>query len=285
MPSEIPYDCEPTLTDSQVIEFCRDGYIILDGVVDPETNQKAVAFLDENPEWNSTKICREDFFIDNVLKNPAAAGVARSLMGKDFLLPTLMMNHRAECPRADLGHWHRDGGVQFKNELNYLLIFYLPEETPKELGPPDILPGSQYIEMKHTYMRHYGNIKGTLATPCSAGTIIIMHHNIWHRSTVSTRTGIRNMLKYEYRRTTPPKRDWIVEADLDIRTKNFRMKNSFMESWQDCQTVAELFLWLCGYDDWEFEGAQIWPTIASYFPDPEAYMPGVPEQFRLNDSS
>ena len=27
------FDCEPTLTDSQVLEFCRQGYLLLRGVV------------------------------------------------------------------------------------------------------------------------------------------------------------------------------------------------------------------------------------------------------------
>ena len=39
------FDCEPTLTDSQVLDFCRDGYLILPGVVDEETNQRTLAYL------------------------------------------------------------------------------------------------------------------------------------------------------------------------------------------------------------------------------------------------
>lgn len=39
------FDCEPTLTDSQVLEFCRNGYLILPGVVGEETNQHTLAYL------------------------------------------------------------------------------------------------------------------------------------------------------------------------------------------------------------------------------------------------
>ena len=28
------YDCEPTLTDSQVVEFCTNGYLMLEGLSD-----------------------------------------------------------------------------------------------------------------------------------------------------------------------------------------------------------------------------------------------------------
>jgi hypothetical protein len=32
------HDCQPTLTDLQVMEFCSRGYLALEGVVDDETN-------------------------------------------------------------------------------------------------------------------------------------------------------------------------------------------------------------------------------------------------------
>ena len=42
------YDCEPTLTDQQVIEFCQKGFIILEGVVSDEVNRRVSDFLDEH---------------------------------------------------------------------------------------------------------------------------------------------------------------------------------------------------------------------------------------------
>ena len=33
------FDCEPTLTDSRLLQFCRDGSLMLAGVVPDETNQ------------------------------------------------------------------------------------------------------------------------------------------------------------------------------------------------------------------------------------------------------
>ena len=42
------YDCEPTLTDQQVIEFCQKGFIILEAVVPDEVNRRVSDFLDEH---------------------------------------------------------------------------------------------------------------------------------------------------------------------------------------------------------------------------------------------
>ena len=44
------YDCEPTLNDQQVLDFCLKGYMCLEGVVGDAVNQRMMAFIDEHPE-------------------------------------------------------------------------------------------------------------------------------------------------------------------------------------------------------------------------------------------
>ena len=94
------YDCEPTLTDQQVIEFCQKGFIILEGVVSDEINHRVSDFMDEHSHLEPVEILAEDWFVESVLKNPQAAGAVRSLLGKNFKLPMIMSNHRVECPRT-----------------------------------------------------------------------------------------------------------------------------------------------------------------------------------------
>jgi len=40
------FDCEPTLTDSQVAEFCREGHLLLPGVVPDEINERTCDYLE-----------------------------------------------------------------------------------------------------------------------------------------------------------------------------------------------------------------------------------------------
>ena len=40
------FNCEPSLTDTQVLEFCKQGYLLLPGVVPDEINQRACAYLE-----------------------------------------------------------------------------------------------------------------------------------------------------------------------------------------------------------------------------------------------
>ena len=42
------YDCKPTLKDQQVVDLCRNGYLMLDGVVPGEVNRRVVEFLDKH---------------------------------------------------------------------------------------------------------------------------------------------------------------------------------------------------------------------------------------------
>ena len=111
---------KPTLTDTQVLQFCRDGFLTLEGVVPDEnqptlmrllerknTDQPPVTFLKgltaadleriRNSHEPST-ILLEDWFIEHVLLNEQLAGALRSLLGKNVGLPVLVSNHSIECP-------------------------------------------------------------------------------------------------------------------------------------------------------------------------------------------
>ena len=54
------YDCAPTLTDSQVLNFCRAGFLMLEGVVPDEINTRAFDYLDEHPDHTPLEILEED---------------------------------------------------------------------------------------------------------------------------------------------------------------------------------------------------------------------------------
>ena len=49
-----------------------------------------------------------------------AAGAVRSLLGRDFTLPNIISDHRAETPMPKPGGWHRDGNYVHDKKLNYV---------------------------------------------------------------------------------------------------------------------------------------------------------------------
>ena len=131
------FDCEPTLTDSQVVEFCREGHLLLRGVVPDEINRRTCDYLESkvkmNPSWipegmtnedlerirtthAPSTILLEDWFVDHVLLNAPVSGAIRSLLGRDVGLPVLVSDHRCECPQ-EAQRWHHDADHVFGPEL------------------------------------------------------------------------------------------------------------------------------------------------------------------------
>jgi len=275
------YDCEPTLTDTRVLEFCRQGYLLLEAVVPDHINQRAIEYLDAHADTREPSgILAEDWFVQNVLCNREAVGAVRCLLGADFHLPVMMSHHRRVGPDPDLGGWHLDGNYKYSHELHDLQVFYYPQDTPVELGPTEVLPGSHFVQNRQRCMAHLNNIRGAMMTAAPAGSIFITVYNIWHRSSPVYCDGIRHMLKYVYWRTTPPQRDWIIEPDFDFAHVNYETGSplrKIVEQFQLSRDISKLFYWLCGMaDKHRVMGGQSWPIPGNRvdtpygFPGPQA---------------
>ena len=271
------YSYRPGLKDTQVLEFCKQGFLVLEGVVPDEINRRTVEFLDRYPSHEPTEILLEDWFVDNVILNPQAAGAVRSLLGQNFGLPIIMSNHRVNCP-SPAQNWHRDGNSKYGPALNYLQVFYYPEDCSLDLGPTEVLPGSHFLFSLSKNMGHYGGIRGAHRAAAPAGSIFFTVYSIWHRRSAASGKGLRNLLKYNYWRTESPHRDWIREPDFDIATANYKLGDpTFREQFRDCNDAAEMFCWLLGKSEsFALAGGQGWPLnrhVGKYMDRPY----GVPE--------
>ena len=270
------YDCEPTLNDQEVFEFCRKGYMVLEGVVEDKVNRRMMDFVDEHPEHQPLELLTENWFVDGVFKNPQAAGAVRSLLGKDFKLPQTLCNHRAPCPAPPQG-WHRDGGSIYTPRLDYLQVFYYPQDTPKEAGPTEVIPGSHFLRTKANYMAHLRSVKLSVPTTAPAGSIFITVYSIWHRKGRSTINGFRNLFKYNYWRTSEPCRDWKIDPDFDFSWPTFSGEPHF-EQFKGGIAAAEMFCWLSG-EAYQHTGGQCWPCEAPVKP-PACDQEGLPSGLR-----
>jgi hypothetical protein len=141
------YSCRPTLSDEAVLDFCRTGFLLFDGVVPPEVNERCLAFVDglgcRKGEFldEPSELLGQSWFVDHVLLQPAVAGALRSLLGDCFGLPIIISNHRVTTP-APVQQWHHDGGSKFDPPTRYLQVFYYPQDTTDpDIGPLEILPG------------------------------------------------------------------------------------------------------------------------------------------------
>ena len=261
------FDCEPTLTDSQVLDFCRQGYLMLEGVVPDAVNQRTCDYLEGKIEANPSfipagmgaadmvrirashepsTILLEDWFIEHVLLNAQLGGAMRSLLGANIGLPVLVSHHAVTCPAESQG-WHQDADHIFGPEVDFLEVFYFPQDTPAELGPTELVPGSHFAPTSRA-----PEDAGVLSAG-PAGTLGIHHQSILHRRGASTASGLRHMLKYNYWRSAVPQRDWLRESDFDFQTAYYGGHN-------EARYAAHMFYWMCGMgDEFRIIGGQGWP--------------------------
>ena len=260
------YNCEPTLTDTQVLEFCKRGFLMLEEVIPEDINRRTFDFMAANPLIMPSEILREDWFVQNVILNPKVTGAVRSLLGQNFSLPNLMANHRV-TGALPAQVWHRDGGSIHEPNLRYLQVFYYPQECTVDMGPTELLPGSHFLFSLPPYMGHYDKVRGSFLAAAPSGSVFITVYSIWHRRSKGRVNGTRNLLKYVYWRTTPPQRDWVVEPDFDFATADYGLQGTtFRPQFWDMYHASEMFYWLCGRSsEFQLEGGQAWPlTIANH---------------------
>jgi ectoine hydroxylase-related dioxygenase (phytanoyl-CoA dioxygenase family) len=93
-------------------------------------------------------------------------------------------------------------------------FLYFSHDTPLEMGGTMILPGSHYRRISESDIARYHNLVGQLPTVCKAGTIIVLHHGIWHCAQPNQTDEIRYMFKLRLNPTVRQLRLWNTD-DID----------------------------------------------------------------------
>jgi HEAT repeat protein len=86
------------------------------------------------------------------------------------------------------------------------MAFYYPQDSPLEIGPSAVLPGTQYYDTRITKEND-----GELALSGEAGTLTIIHFDLWHRAMANLTDKTRYMMKFQFvRMDAPQKPEWNV---------------------------------------------------------------------------
>ncbi len=236
---------EPTLDDAQVMQFVATGCVLLEGVIEDSFNQ----VCNDVPAGNIDSFIGDEPFTRQVLLNPQVAGVARSLLGEDFLVPAGGHHHLYEAPH--LGQtWHSDGLSGLGHDVTELQCYYYPQSVEIEDGPTMILPGSHCRAVDREAIAHYGDILGQVSLTVPAGTIAMTRYGIWHKAGPKTNKRRRGMLKFSYHRQAPPKRDWKIETpEIPDYVNQPRLAYvTEVESYRERVRCMRTWNWLCGLE-------------------------------------
>lgn len=138
-----------------------------------------------------------------VFDHPVVNGALTSVLGPNYMMHCHRHGHYNASPKA--GGWHKDSYWGYSKIRNlhpwWAMVMYFPQDTPIELGPTGVMPGTQYDETKT-----FGTDEpeGEAVATGKAGTFALIHYDIWHRSTPNLLGKERYMLKFEFMRTEAP---------------------------------------------------------------------------------
>ena len=124
---------------------------------------------------------------------------------------------------AKTSMWHVDAykGTSWssgrQHEPHWVMVCYYPQATTLGMGPTELLPGTQHLrgdsDREHYSRGHIPDFGEQMekwasaphAVLCEAGSIVVMHFDLWHRALETTDADAsRLMLKFVAWRTAPP---------------------------------------------------------------------------------
>lgn len=258
----------PLLSSKQMAAFVAHGFLRFDEIVPPDM---AAAALDELASGAGPAAWRADDphasdagrplgtlwtrspAIGPVLRLPRVAGLIHSLLGPGALYD----HHYAHVigPRQPWSQpWHADAVLDPRPLAFDIQLMFFFHDTPREMGGTMILPGSHLRRANELEISRVQNFRGQLPTVCPAGTLIVIHHGIWHCGQPNRTDRARTMFKVRLGPSGKQLRSWDV-TDLDdpdvIRT--LRHEHPFTGSQARLEIVNRIKLWRCLTGDPTFD--------------------------------
>ncbi|WP_327122546.1 phytanoyl-CoA dioxygenase family protein [Streptomyces sp. NBC_01727] len=206
------------LNSAQVASFVAHGSLRLDAVVPPEMNEQAIGVFDAGiPEvpfgTPVDKAFPEGSFARRLIELPAVAGALESLVGPG---PTVDHHfvHVREPHGGEAQPLHADAVIDIRPDAFDVQLMYYPQDVTTEMGGTLSVPGSHLRRTNESDTGRYQNLRGQTRLTCPAGTVVLLHHGIWHGGRRNDSDILRYMFKIRFNPTVPQVRLWDT-SDLD----------------------------------------------------------------------
>ncbi len=154
----------------------------------------------------------KDGALGETFRLPRVRGLIESLIGSDPLYD----HHAVHTVGASHAHgqiWHADAIIDTRQHFD-IQFFYFSHDTPREMGGTMILPGSQYRYISESDIARYQNFLGQYPVVCRAGTVVVVHHGMWHCAQPNLTDDKRFMFKLRLNPTVRQLRLWNTD-DMD----------------------------------------------------------------------
>jgi len=234
------------LSTNQMAHFAASGYLRFDGLIEDSLNRD---FLDEIghteegadigehyrrimdtsaiPVVNAGTPLSDSYPADSalgrIMSRPEVSGIVQSLVGENPVLDHHFLH--ITFPPALTGralpaqHTHQDSTIDPRKAFD-VQIMYFPQEVTAEMGGTRFIPGTHLRIVSEAAISRYQNIVGQQHVICPAGTLLVMHHGIWHGGGANRADRLRYMFKIRLCPTERQCRLWDttdLEASHDQR--------------------------------------------------------------------
>ncbi|MDE2651930.1 MAG: phytanoyl-CoA dioxygenase family protein [Chloroflexota bacterium] len=171
------------LNSRQMAEFVARGFLRFDELVPDEVNAAVMRDIDRQaikgaPAGTPLSQCYAGTAIRRMLDLPKVQGLVQSLVGADPLFDHDAV-HVREPNEGKAQGLHADSIIDLRTHFDIQLM-YFPHDVPLEMGGTLLLPGSHFRRVNEMDVAAYQNMRGQIPMVCKAGTLLALHHGIWH---------------------------------------------------------------------------------------------------------
>ena len=203
------------LTSQQMAEFVARGFLRFDEMVPDEINQDVMSGIDGQEikgHRAGTRLsqCYQGTAIRKLLDLPQIQGLIQSLVGEDPLFDHDAI-HVREPNEGRAQGLHADSIIDCRTHFDIQLM-YFPHDVPLEMGGTLLLPGSHFRRVNEMDVAAYQNMRGQIPMVCKAGSILALHHGIWHCGRQNKTNRRRYMFKLRLNPTVRQLRLWNTDG-------------------------------------------------------------------------
>lgn len=200
------------LTDAQVREFIVNGHLTVQTDLPRSFHETIYRKTQEYTEKEGNlgnNILPRVPELQAVFEDPVVRGAFTSILGENYAMHSHRHPHRNN-PHSDGQGFHKDSYWGYQKVRHHCprwaMAFYYPQDSPIEIGPSAVLPGTQYYSTRITE-----DNDGELAVSGAAGTVTIIHFDLWHRAMANLTDKTRYMMKFQFVRMDAPQApEWNV---------------------------------------------------------------------------
>ena len=248
------------LNSQQMAQFTARGFLRFDAAVPDSVNQAFLseigAIIEADEKTGETKSIAEHYAgimagsavpvvpagtrledaypagcaLDRLMAQPEVRGAIESLVGKGCLFDHHFLHvtfpdriHKAAGRHNVSQNIHQDSTIDPRRAFD-IQILYFPHEVTREMGGTRFVPGTHLRVVSEAAISRYQNMLGQQHVVCPAGTLLFMHHGMWHGGGINLSNRFRYMFKIRLCPTVRQTRLWDTS---DLPSDHFQQRPIF----------------------------------------------------------